>query len=598
MSISNELWFANPGADAYEIDYSCRFNDDDTAYLSRTFGSGGDRKKWTFSIWFKLCEVPGAVSSEHLIFHQSNTHFYITADGEFNAYEYSGGVIWSLRTVQRLRDPSAWYHWVIVYDSGNATASERLKFYLNGELLTGPWQTNVPPALNRESNINSNAAHYLAIDASSSPGRTDAYFSAINFINEQALDATSFGEFNSDTGQWVPIEYAGAYGGTSCHLDFADSSALGNDVSGNNNDWTSSGLATNDQVTDTPTNNWCTLNYLNDMGSSKDYQDGNLKLVFTPTGAWSGTFATFRVPQTLKWKWEQVPLQLNYSVMALALPSSNLISSGYNDAKNYCYTNDGGIRYGGVTQVSTTAWTVNDVVEVRVDNGTVDFYLNNVLKHSFTQPMSDADEEYYPALWLNGNGSSGQVLDFGQHGFAYTPTDFLALNTTNLPDPAIPDPSAHFQATLYTGNATAGRAITQDGNSTFGPDMVWIKNRDQADEWKALDTTRGATKEVNLDSTNIESTDANGLTAFSGSDGFTLGTGAGGYNDNGEDFVAYQWEKGVTPGFDIVSFTAPSGTTAFSTAHNLGVTPNLFIQKAVNASNSWIVWADKLFCIL
>ena len=154
-------------------------------------------------------------------------------------------------------------------------------------------------------------------------------------------------------------------------------------------------------------------------------------------------------------------------------------------------------------------------------------------------------------------------------------------------------PSAYFQAVPYTGNATASSAIATPGLSDLPPDLVWAKNRDQNDEWKALDTARGATKELNLDANNIESTDANGLTAFSGTDGFTLGTGAGGYNDNAEDFIAYLWKEGALPGFDIALYTGTGSAGTF--AHNLGVVPEVMMQKhRTKNGGSYHVYHHKL----
>jgi hypothetical protein len=142
-------------------------------------------------------------------------------------------------------------------------------------------------------------------------------------------------------------------------------------------------------------------------------------------------------------------------------------------------------------------------------------------------------------------------------------------------------PSAYFQAVPYIGNATASTAVPTPGNSNLRPDLVWIKNRDQADQWNALDTERGATKSWKLDDDAAQATDTNGLTAFSATDGFTLGTGAGGYNDNAEDFISYMWEEGVLPGLDIVSFVG--NATNRTIGHSLGVTPDVMMVKNVSS---------------
>jgi hypothetical protein len=87
--------------------------------------------------------------------------------------------------------------------------------------------------------------------------------SEFNFIDGQQLAPSDFGEFDEDSGIWKPIAYEGTYGTNGFYLEFKDSSALGDDTSGNGNDFTVNNLTSIDQTTDTPTNNFATLNPLN-----------------------------------------------------------------------------------------------------------------------------------------------------------------------------------------------------------------------------------------------------------------------------------------------------------------------------------------------
>ena len=134
--------------------------------------------------------------------------------------------------------------------------------------------------------------------------------------------------------------------------------------------------------------------------------------------------------------------------------------------------------------------------------------------------------------------SSGEALhadsvcsvNFGQRPFAYTaPSGFKALCTTNLPEPTIADGSTAMDVALYTGN---GSTQTISGLN-FSPDLVWIKNRAAADNHKLTDTVRGATEELESNTTDAEVTNADGLTAFN-SDGFDLGDDDE-YNTSSED---------------------------------------------------------------
>ena len=149
----------------------------------------------------------------------------------------------------------------------------------------------------------------------------------------------------------------------------------------------------------------------------------------------------------------------------------------------------------------------------------------------------------------------------------------------------IDDPSAYFQTTLYTGNASAGHAITNSGNSDLAPNWVWIKSRDDTSTHRIYDTVRGVQKPLKSDFANAEGTDNNGVTAF-GSDGFTLGNEAQS-NGNNLNFVSWNWKEqaGV---FDIVSYTGNGSNRTI--AHNLGVVPKMMIVKRRDASASWFVY--------
>jgi hypothetical protein len=90
----------------------------------------------------------------------------------------------------------------------------------------------------------------------------NGYLADIHFIDGQALDPSSFGEFDTN-GVWQPIDASGlTYGTNGFHLPFSDNStaaALGTDTSGNSNTWTVNNIsvtagAGNDSLVDSPTN--------------------------------------------------------------------------------------------------------------------------------------------------------------------------------------------------------------------------------------------------------------------------------------------------------------------------------------------------------
>ena len=238
----------------YAVDNSLRFNQNDDC-LIKTLASAGDRKKFTFSLWIKLSGQGTGTNNGLLVAGASGQdEGTIKLSGDIISWtEYDAGTastIGALETTQVFRDYSAWSHLVFVWDSGNATAGDRMKIYLNGSEITS-FSTDTNPTLNYDAQINNDVLHNIGRQSWNSSGDFNGYMSEINFIDGQALDPTSFGEFDSDTGIWKPIAYEGTYGTTGYYLEFKDSSALGDETSGNSNDWTVNNLTSLDQTTDT-----------------------------------------------------------------------------------------------------------------------------------------------------------------------------------------------------------------------------------------------------------------------------------------------------------------------------------------------------------
>jgi hypothetical protein len=279
------------GGAVYEIDQSIRFNDNDSAYLTRTPASDGNRQTMTFSWWMKRgnlditdCRIFTARDSNDDQINFRDASDYNRLDVYFDGT--SGG---RLSTSQVFRDVSAWYHCVVAIDTTQSTASDRVKIYVNGDRVTD-FDTEVYPSLNKTLNgFNNNAAHAIGARAwSGAAGFYDGYLAEINFIDGTALDASSFGEYNDD-GVWIPKAYDGSYGTNGFYITGADSADLGADDSGNGNDFTSSGLTAADQVTDSPTDNYGVMNPLdNGRPSNITLSDGNLTAAFSGAGYQGG----------------------------------------------------------------------------------------------------------------------------------------------------------------------------------------------------------------------------------------------------------------------------------------------------------------------
>lgn len=587
---------------------SLRLNKVDSAGLRQTLVAGDSSRKMTFSTWAKRANLGSATNGFTFLSAQraaASNGFYIEfedTDSFIVVDRNSGGTINLLKRTNALfRDPSAWYHIVVIIDTTDATAEDRVKIFINGVRITS-FTTATNYSLNEDlAFLNTAQVHDIGGRNDSTLNAGEGYLSEHYFIDGLALAATDFGAFDTN-GDWQPKEYSGAFGTNGWHLDFAVAPGTGNgggtDVSGNGNHWTDSGLAANDQISDSPTSsssNYCVINPLDALTTDTPIiSNGNLEHSRV-TGVGVSNFATFYTQGTGKWYFE-VEYDTLDSATGHPLISFMKLSTTTRDF-GLGVESSGGFLYRSVSgnTASYVTVTAGDIFMFAVDYDANKAWLgkNGTWVNGGDPALgTNADETAFPAeshrIEIRDRNNSISKLDFGQLGYTHTPpTGFLSLNSANLSIPTIADPSDHFSTKLYTGNATASTGITGAG---FQPDLVWIKNRSQADEHKLIDSVRGATKELNSDSTNNESTDANGLTAFNAG-GFTLGTGANGYNDTGESFVAWCWNESATPGFDIVSYVG-DGAAGHNISHSLGAIPAMMIVKDLNepTSTDWRVY--------
>ena len=266
----------------YEIENSLRFNDDDSAYLSRTPSSASNRKTWTWSSWIKRSNISLNMilfsaddSTGHGIYLDTSDKLYLTKSGVGN-YGIDA----------QLRDVSAWYHIVVAVDTTQTGMSNIVKFYINGVQRTASGTTLY--STNDDTNINNNSVHNIGRFSKNSSFYYDGYLSEVNFVDGSQLTPSSFGETN-DNGVWIPKKYTGSYGTNGFYLQFkqtgtsANSSGMGADTSGNDHHFTPSNLAATDVTEDTPTNNFATLNPL-DRHANVVLSEGNLQTVNTSGG--------------------------------------------------------------------------------------------------------------------------------------------------------------------------------------------------------------------------------------------------------------------------------------------------------------------------
>ncbi len=227
------------GTTGYVIENSLRFNSSESSYLSRNFSTGGNRKTWTWAAWVKRS---GIGSGDQMLFSSGTTGATTSGTIFFrnDLLVFSTLAADVLATTAVFRDPSAWYHIVVSFDSTQATVSSRLKFYVNGLEITQFSTDNRAAQIsqNTDYGINLNQGHEIGRFTADSSRYFNGMLAEIYFIDGQALLPTAFGEFDVTTGVWNPIQYTGTYGTTGFKLPLSNASALGTDSSGNNNTWT------------------------------------------------------------------------------------------------------------------------------------------------------------------------------------------------------------------------------------------------------------------------------------------------------------------------------------------------------------------------
>ena len=441
---------ANSAADTgYDIENSLRFNDGDSPFLSFTPASAGNRRTWTFSCWIKL----GTLGINRIIFAGgvvASTYLRIF-DTDVVGFGVSGDANYAVGPI--LRDPSAWYH--LVYKVDTTAGSNRMIIFVNGETV----YSGTPSSwdLNHDGHVNQDELHSVGkeTDGTSADRFFDGYMAEVFFIDGTAHDASDFGETDSDSGIWKPKDCKDdlTFGTNGFYLEFkqtgtsADSSGKGADTSGEDNHYDDNGMTAEDQCTDTPTNNFATLNPIDKAGSGAiTFSEGNLKAAVEDNGNARGNFFV----NSGKWYWETLIVSGDsVSTVGIAEPgyySGNLFD-GSSTAKGYIYINDGNKRSpAGSAGAYGDSYADDDIIGValNMDDGEVTFYKNNATQDVAFSSLSGDHGIYYQGyggtatVILNtGNPafsiSSGNADANGYGNFEYAPPNgYYALCTKNL----------------------------------------------------------------------------------------------------------------------------------------------------------------------
>jgi len=638
--------FKNSGilGPAISVSNSLRFRSSNSAYLGRTPTTAGSRTKWTWSAWVKR----GNFSTYQMLWEAGNASnvsegfLYFVGDGlRYFEADGSGATLLSIPSNGFFRDPSAWYHIVLAIDTTQSLATNRVKIYVNGVDLT---TTGTSPAQNAQTVFNSAVAHkigtrYGAIQY------FDGYMTEINMIDGQQLGPSAFGTKNQ-LGQWIPIKYTGTYGTNGFYLKFSDTASttsLGYDSSGNNNNFTASGISltagsTYDAMKDVPTGisatvgNYAVLNPLNASTTYVTLSDGNLTYQDTTAGGSFQGAVTTMFADSGKWYAEFTMGAAGggpgYWGVGIASPPKTVnfypeqTVTGY---AGYTYQGSTGQKANNDTNTNYgNTYTTGDVISVAVDidNSKVWFAKNGTWQASGdpvagTNPAFTIQSGLPYGFACNNGASSYQVYiyaNFGQRAWSYTPpTGYLALNTYNLPAPVVGSTpttvaNKYFDAQQWNPPYVGpGGAFTMVNDGQFQPDLVWWKARSRGAGHSLFDSVRGATKQLGSDSTAAEQTIGSYLTSFN-TNGFSMGSGDTGTNNPSDTYIAWQWRAGgsavtntagtitssvsanTSAGFSVVTYTGVSNGTV---GHGLGVAPSMIIVKSRGVQN-WFIYHTSL----
>ena len=458
----------------YQIANSCRFNDGDSSYVHKAFGTPTDNDKWTLSMWIKrgvigvLQNLMGCwVDGDH------HTILRINATDQLDWYDWDRPTAPKLVTNRVFRDPSAWYHIVIVYDSGNGTEGNRMQTWVNGVRETSFATDNYPdadrtPLMNTSGNTVEIARRYDG-------GYFDGYMAEVVFIDGLALTPTSFGEYDSNSPTiWKPKDVSElTFGTNGFYLDFEDSANLGNDANGGT-DLTEVNLDATDQATDTPTNNFCTMNPLSLYHTNTPtLSQGNCRLSGTAAGEY-GVTGTMGVSSG-KWYFEMKKVSQDSgpdddserNVFGITAKPYGILAGKYADPESWMLLGSSKISNNSTEIASVGASMLSDggilQCALDLDNNRVAFGHDDAWQtgssafsgsysdyESITAAASTISGFYFPVIGDN-SGSRGYTMDanfggcppnaiasaaadengYGTFEFA-PPTGFLALCTKNL----------------------------------------------------------------------------------------------------------------------------------------------------------------------
>jgi len=377
---SNNLLAGSGGqSTGYEIDQSIRFNADDSAYLTRTPSSEGNRRTFTLSTWVKFNEI----RSDNIVFASwipsgASSYALMYMHSDFRVRFEDQGTS-KIKPSMVFRDLASWYHIVLRVDTTDSIANDRYQMYINGERQTDLHE-NDQPSQNHQTNVNKTQPHYLGRNGYSlAMIYSDLYQAETHFLDGTAYDASFFGETDSATGQWIPKKYTGGnYGTNGFYITGEDSTFLGQDV-----------RTSGDQVNSFQASQWtgATGSYtFTDGRIQADTDNKAIKSVDTFTGDFEFSWRYIDMANFVIGFYE-IDEDSTFSDSSSAGNMQNMTDSWYVQTSSVAANRD--IYYGGAVQVNATTIANGDTWKLQRSSGTIKVYRNGSAVHTFSQTSTN-----------------------------------------------------------------------------------------------------------------------------------------------------------------------------------------------------------------
>jgi len=419
-----------------------------TSYLTKTFGSSGNRDKWTLSMWVKRAGIGTNNSLYGVTAGSDNERISFRSDNDIDWENWqSSASKGKLLTNRLFRDPAAWYHLVFVYDSANVTAGDRMKMYVNGveEGSTGGYATDTNPTSGQDSLINNDYQQQIGANGSGD-NDFDGCMTHIHFCDGYAYAASDFGSFDSTSGIWKINTGPSVSYGTNGYFILNNSASVTDD-SPNSNNWTVYEYVLS--TVDNPSDNFCTWNKLGPQAYPWYFYNGNTMAQTASDSTWRSVFGTLG-NSTGKYYFEcECDDDGGAASVGILATEQQLAANTLfgNQTLGYGYMNGGEKRNNSTGTSYGDTYTDGDIIGIAYDatNGTIWFSKNGTWQNSatigeiaagtttnaaFSGITTGASKFYAPAL--SGYTSAKWKANFGNGYFGTTAISSEGTNASGI----------------------------------------------------------------------------------------------------------------------------------------------------------------------